>query len=141
MEGVGCHRIVTARELRLESRDRLGAAPNHPAPLALGGATPDAVSLTGFHGEVEAFVAHRATTADAEGGIGVTVLAWKEHGGVEPAARRIERPRTLLGLNSRVIWTNCHRTPVPMLPRSQPIDASGRLIVPDTPKIPPTVSY
>ena len=98
MEGVG---LPTRWARRSEGRDwrvwtGLGDPADHPAPLALGGSTPDAISLTSLDCIVQAFLPYRASGTDGEADRRIVVGPGEEHRRVLSPALRASRPRPIL---------------------------------------------
>ena len=74
----------------------LGDPAGHPAPLALGGSAPDAISLTSLDCIVQAVLAHRASGTDGEADRRIVVGPGEEHCRVLSPALSASRPRPIL---------------------------------------------
>ncbi len=82
----------------------LAALAEDAATLLLGGTAPDAISLAGAEGVLEARLAHRASAADHLGYLGLVVGGGIEDVGFDTSARG-ELPPGLVGQGDHILTT------------------------------------
>ena len=96
MHDASSEQRAASSEMRAARSEKLGDPADHPAPLALGGSAPDAISLTSLDCIVEAFLPYRASGTDSEAKRRIVVGGRKEHRRVLSPTLGASRPGPVL---------------------------------------------